>query len=297
MKELEIKGELREKEPLSRHTSLLVGGEARYFLYAEGVDDIMKSISFCEHDGIPYYIIGKGSNVLFLDEGFSGLVITTERLDRIEVNENIIRSQAGASLIEIIKRCKEASLSGLESLSGIPGTIGGAVIMNAGAYECEIGDLVLAVSILRKGDIIQLEDFRFGYRESTLKEEIILEVNLMVNEGDRSEIERRMEEVLEKRKINLPQLPKDTGTCGSVFKNPENKHAGFLIDRIGLKGRRVGGAMISMEHANYILTNKYAKSQDVVELIRRIRDAVEKKYGIILETEVVIVGKEKEIQI
>lgn len=295
--ELEVKGELKEKEPLSKHTTLHLGGKAQYFLYAEDIDDIIKSISFCDNNRLPYYIIGRGSNVLFLDDGFSGMVITTERLDRIEVNENIILSQAGASLNDVINRSKIESLSGLESLIGIPGTLGGAVIMNAGAYGCEIGDFVSTVSVIRKGDIIQINDFNFGYRDSSLRGEIILNVILRLNKGNRDKIEHRMHEVLKMRMENLPEIPEHIGTCGSVFKNPFKGHAGLLIEKSGLKGLKIGGSMISREHANYIITEISANSKDVVELIRKVRKKVYEKFGIMLETEVVIVGKEKEIQI
>lgn len=295
--ELEVKGELKEKEPLSKHTTLHLGGEAQYFLYAEDIDDIMKSISFCNNNRLPYYIIGRGSNVLFLDDGFSGMVITTERLDRIEVDENIILSQAGASLTDVINRSKIESLSGLESLIGIPGTVGGAVIMNAGAYGCEIGEFVSAVSVIRKGDIIQIKDFNFGYRDSSLKGEIILNVILSLNRGNRDKIERKMNEVLETRIKNLPEIPDHIGTCGSVFKNPVDGHAGILIEKSGIKGLKIGGAMTSREHANYIVTEITANSKDVVELIGKVRKKVYEKFGIMLETEVIIVGKEKEIQI
>jgi len=295
--ELEVKGELKEKEPLSKHTTLQLGGEAQYFLYAEDIDDIIKSISFCNNNRLPYYIIGRGSNLLFLDDGFSGMVITTEKLDRIEVDGNIILSQAGAPLNDVINRSKIESLSGLESLIGIPGTVGGAVIMNAGAYGCEIGEFVLAVSVIREGDIIQIKDFNFGYRNSSLKGEIILNVILRLNMGNRGEIEHKMNEVLKTRMKNLPQIPDHIGTCGSVFKNPVDGHAGILIEKSGLKGLKIGGSMISREHANYIITEKTASSKDVVELIRRVRNKVYEKFGIMLETEVIVVGKEKEIQI
>jgi UDP-N-acetylmuramate dehydrogenase len=295
--ELEVKGELKEKEPLSKHTTLRLGGKAQYFLYAEDIDDIIKSISFCDNNRLPYYVIGRGSNVLFLDDGFNGMVITTERLDRIEVDENIILVQAGASLEDVINRSKIESLSGLESLIGIPGTVGGAVVMNAGAYGCEIGGFVSAVSVIRRGDIIQLKDFNFGYRDSSLKGKIILDVTLKLNRGNRDKIETKMHEVLKTRMKNLPQLPDNIGTCGSVFKNPVNSHAGMLIEKSGLKGLKIGGSMISREHANYIITEMTANSKDVVVLIRKVRKKVYEKFGIMLKTEVVIVGKEKEIQI
>jgi len=297
LKGLEIKGELKRKEPLSSHTYLRVGGEARYFLYVASMDDMRKSIEFCEGKGIPYYIIGNGSNVLFLDEGFKGLVMTTKRMNRILLEEDMIRAEAGASLLEIIKCCKDACLSGFESLTGVPGTIGGAVVMNAGAYGTEIGEFVSSISVLRGSEISHLEEFQFGYRYSTLKREIVLDVNLLLEKGNRKEIENRMEEISKKRRSRLPKIPSHIGTCGSVFKNPEGGHAGNLIEQAGLKGRRVGGALISMDHANYILTDPSATSEDVIELIRRVRDEVEKKFGVILETEVVIIGKEEETQI
>jgi len=297
LKKSGIKGKLKRKESLSKHTYLHVGGEARYFLYAFNIDEIRESIAFCEGEGMPYYIMGRGSNVLFSDKGFSGLVITTQRMDRISLEGEMIRAESGASLREIIIHAKDAGLTGLESLTGIPGTVGGGVIMNAGAYGCEIGDYVTSVYILKRDEVSQLKEFNFGYRDSSLKEEIVLEVILTLKEGNKREIENKIEEILKKRRSNLPEIQEGIGSCGSVFKNPEGLHAGMLIEKADLKGKRVGGAEIPMDHANYIFTYPSTKSHDVIELIRQVRDEVLKRYGVNLETEVIIVDEEKEIQI
>lgn len=297
MEELGIRGELRSREPLYAHTYLHVGGEAEYFLFAREFNDIKKSLDFCKEKGMPYYIIGNGSNVLFLDEGFSGLVITTQRMDQVQIKGTTVRSEAGSSLSRVIDCCKEAGLSGLESLIGIPGTIGGSVVMNAGAYGTEIGEFVSSVSVLRGGKILQLEEFYFNYRISSLKGEILLDIALVLRENNKREIEERMTNVAKERKVKMPGIPKWIGTCGSVFKNPEGNHAGSLIERAGLKGKRVGGASVSTHHANYIFTEPSATSRDVINLIRKIIDEVDNKFGITLETEVLIVGKEDEIQI
>ncbi len=297
MKGLKIKGELLMGESLSNHTFLRLGGKAKYFLFANNAEDIIKAITFSYREGIPNYIIGKGSNVLFLDEGFSGLIITTERMDEIVLEEDKIRAQAGATLNHLINCAKEASLSGIESLVDIPGSIGGASVMNAGAFECEIGDWIIAASVLRDGKVQRLTNINFGYRESSLTNEIVLEVELLLKEEEREKIEKKIQKAKELRKISQPELSVRMGTCGSVFKNPEGFSAGKLIEKAGLKGKRIGGAEISRKHGNFILTSPSSSSNDVVNLIRLVKDEVRKILGINFETEVVIVGKEKEIQI
>lgn len=297
MKELEIASELRRKEPLSDHTYLSVGGVAEYFLFAESIDDMIKSIEFAREMGLPFYIIGEGSNVLFLDEGFSGMVITTERMDRITIDDVNCFCESGTLLIKIIECCKEYGLTGLESLAGIPGTIGGAVRMNAGAYGTEIGTLVSSVSVLKDGSVVQLEDVHFSYRKSSLKGEIVLKVTLSLIRRNKKEVSENIEMIMKKRRGIMSEIPIDSGTCGSVFKNPEGRYAGKLIEEANLKGKRVGGAWVSMGHANFIFTDKTAKSSDVMDLIRLIRDEVERNSNIRLKTEVVIVGKGQEIEI
>lgn len=295
--ELKTKGKLMLDEALSFHSSLHLGGKARYFLMAADKDDISKVVSFGEKNRMPVLIVGKGSNIVFSDEGFSGVVISTGNMKKIEVNEVEIIAQAGAGLSEVIKVAKESSLSGIESLVGIPGSVGGACVMNAGAFDCEIGEYIKAARVLRDGVEVRIEDMEFNYRKSSLSNEIVLELEFLLNKKEKEYIENKIIEIIELRRKKQPILSHDIGTCGSVFKNPEGFSAGELIEKAGLKGMSIGGAEISEKHCNYFLTRPDATTKDFVELIKYVKDKVKKDFGITLELEVKVIGKEKEIQV
>jgi UDP-N-acetylmuramate dehydrogenase len=294
---LETKGKLLLDEPLSFHTSLHLGGKARYFLMAADADDISEAISFAKEEEVSSFIMGKGSNLLFSDDGFSGVVISTENMKRVEVSDKKLLAQAGAALYDVINIAKESRLSGFESLVGIPGSIGGAAVMNAGAFDCEIGDYIKAVKVLRDREEVRIDDMRFEYRQSSLSGEIVLEVEFFLSEKEKEYIENKIKEISKLRKRKQPVLSPGTGTCGSVFKNPEGSSAGELIEKSGCKGMNIGGVRVSEEHCNYFLTDPGATSQDFIELVRLVRNKIKKDNGIDLELEVKVVGKEKEIQI
>ncbi len=294
---LKTKGKLLLGEPLSYHTSLHLGGKARYFLMAADAEDISKAISFAREDGIPSFIMGKGSNLLFSDDGFSGIVISTANMKKVDVCDAKLVAEAGAGLYDVINIARESSLSGFESLAGIPGSVGGAAVMNAGAFDCVIGDYIKAVKVLRDGKEIRVEDLRFDYRKSSLSGEIVLEVEFFLSGKEKEYIEKKIKEVVKLRKERQPVFSSVVGTCGSVFKNPEGSSAGELIEKAGCKGMKIGGARISEKHCNYFLTDPEATSRDFIELVRLVRDKIKKNFGIDLELEVKVVGKEKEIQI
>jgi UDP-N-acetylmuramate dehydrogenase len=294
---LEAKGELLLEEPLSSHTSLHLGGKARYFLMAADAEDISKAVTFAKKDDMPSFIMGKGSNLLFSDDGFSGIVINTTNMKKVDVYDTKLVAEAGAGLYDVINVAKEFSLSGFESLAGIPGSVGGAAVMNAGAFDCEIGDCIKAVKVLRDGKEVKIEDMRFDYRKSSLSSEIILEVEFSLSEKEKDYIEKKIKEVVKLRKERQPVFSPTVGTCGSVFKNPEGSSAGELIEKAGCKGMKIGGARISEKHCNYFLTDPDATSRDFIELVKLVKDKIKKDFGIDLELEVKVVGKEKEIQI
>lgn len=294
---LEAKGKLLLDEPLSSYTSLHLGGKTRYFLMAADADDISKALSFAKEDGIPSFIMGKGSNLLFSDDGFSGVVISTVNMKKVDVSYNKLIAQAGATLYDVINIAKESSLSGFESLVGIPGSIGGAAVMNAGAFDCEIGDYIKAVKVLRDEGEVRIEDMRFAYRGSSLSGEIVLEVEFFLSEKEKEYIENKIREISKLRKEKQPVFSPITGTCGSVFKNPFGYSAGELIEKSGCKGMKIGGTRVSEEHCNYFLTDPGATSRDFIELVRFVRNKIKKDTGIDLELEVKVIGKEKEIQI
>jgi UDP-N-acetylmuramate dehydrogenase len=295
--ELEVKGKLMLDEPLSLHSSLHLGGKAGYFLLASDADDISKTTAFAEREELPVLIIGKGSNILFSDEGFSGVVICTEKMKRIEVDGAKMIAEAGASLSEVIKVAKESSLSGIEELIGIPGSIGGAAVMNASAFNCEIGKYINAVKVLRNGKELNLSEFGFGYRESSLSDEIVLDVEFEFDKKEKKDIEDKIIEIMEIRRRKHPFVSEEIGTCGSVFKNPKPHSAGELIERAGCKGMNVGSVKVSEKHCNFFLTAPGATSEDFIDLIGRVRDKVKKNSRFDLELEVKIIGKEKEIHI
>jgi UDP-N-acetylmuramate dehydrogenase len=295
--ELEVKGKMLFDESLSLHTSLHLGGKARYFLMAAAADDISEAVSFAREEGLASFVMGKGSNILFLDEGFSGIVICTENMKKLDVYNNKLTAQAGASLSDAINVAKESSLSGFESLSGIPGSVGGASVMNAGAFGCEIGNYIKSAKVLRDGEEVKLTDIQFDYRQSSLSDEIVVEVEFSLTEIEKRKIENKIKEINTLRKEKQPVFSKEVGTCGSVFKNPEGLAAGELIEKSGCKGMRIRGARVSEKHCNYFLSQPSATSRDFIELIRVVRDEVKRKLGITLELEVKVIGKEKEIQI
>ena len=284
-------------EPLSSHTSLRIGGKAKYFLIAADSGDIAEAKNFAEKEDIPVMIIGKGSNILFLDEGFSGMVISTEDMKKIEVQGTKVIAQAGASLSDVIKIAKKESLSGIEELIGIPGSVGGASVMNASAFDCEIGEYIEAVKVLKNGTECRIKDTQYGYRKSSLSDEFVVEIEFRFNKKEKEYIENKISEIMEYRRRNHPHITGEIGTCGSVFKNPPDSFAGELIDQAGCKGMSMGSVKVSEKHCNFFLTEPGARAKDFIELVRMVRDKVKQNFGISLELEVKVIGKEKEIQI
>jgi UDP-N-acetylmuramate dehydrogenase len=295
--ELEIEGKMFMDEPLSNHTTLRLGGRSKYFLLAANSSDISKAVSFAREKGLASFIMGRGSNILFSDEGFSGIVVNTVNMAKINIDETRMIVQSGANLSDVINVAKENSLSGLECLIGIPGSVGGASVMNAGAFDCEIGDYIESVKVLREGKAVKVDDILFDYRQSNLYDEIITEVEFSLRKGEKRQIENKIKEITELRKNKQPVISAGMGTCGSVFKNPEGHSAGELIEKSGLKGVKIGGAEVSRKHCNYFLTAPDAASRDFIELVKTVREKVRRETGITLELEVKVIGEEKEIQI
>jgi UDP-N-acetylmuramate dehydrogenase len=295
--ELKVEGKMFVDESLSAHTTLRLGGRAKYFLMAANSSDIFKAVSYARENKLACFVMGKGSNVLFSDKGFSGIVVNTLDMGKIDVDKNRMIAQSGANLSDVIDVAKEYSLSGLEYLIGIPGSVGGASVMNAGAFDCEIGDYIESAKVLREGKEVKINDILFDYRQSSLSGEIIIEVEFSLSEGEKRQIENEIKEIAELRKNKQPIISAGVGTCGSVFKNPEDFSAGELIEKSGLKGMKVGGAEVSRKHCNYFLTTPEATSRDFIELVKLVREKVRKETGITLELEVKVIGEEKEIQV
>jgi UDP-N-acetylmuramate dehydrogenase len=277
-------------QPLAPHTWMKIGGPAQYLVRPRNVDELLEVVRTCHEEQIPVRILGGGSNVLVRDEGVSGAVLqlVDESFGQIAIEGTTVRAGAGALLSQLISQTVKAELAGLETLSGIPGTVGGALRGNAGGRAGDIGQFVESVSVMNvKGEISTRkgDELWFGYRESNVDELVILEGSLKLQPGDSEEITRRMRKLWIMKKATQPL---SFQSAGCIFKNPRGLSAGALIEQAGLKGIRVGEAEISDRHANFVVTNPGAKSDDVLRLIDLTRSKVSEQFGVDLELEIKI---------
>jgi len=286
----ELSDLVRLNEPLAPHAWLKVGGPAQMFAEPRSVEELEQLVKRADQQGIPMRMLGAGSNLLIHDEGVSGLVIklSDTAFQQVHVEETVVRAGGAALLSNVISESVSAGLAGLETLVGIPGTVGGAVKGNAGGRHGEIGDFVKSVDVLtsrgerftRTGD-----ELSFEYRSSGINELVILSVEFELKPGDVEEITRRMRQLWITKKASQPF---SFQSAGCIFKNPRGLSAGALIEQSGLKGTRIGGAEVSDRHANFIVTHPEATSTDVLNLIDLIRSRVREKQGLELENEIVI---------
>ena len=281
-------------ELMSRHTTFKIGGAADYFLQPTSIQEIAEILKVCKEENVPYFVLGNGSNLLVSDKGYRGVIIQLFRnMNEIEVKETEIRAAAGALLSGIAAAAKNASLTGFEFAGGIPGTLGGAVVMNAGAYGGEMKDVLKEVTVMTKeGEILTLpaEKLELGYRTSIIKKEeyLVLEAVLTLKEGDQEEIKARMRELTEQR---VSKQPLEYPSAGSTFKRPEGYFAGKLIMDSGLRGYRVGGAQVAEKHCGFVINAGNATAADVVQLMNDVSRIVEEKFGVTLEPEVKFLGE------
>jgi len=283
---------VQENISLRSYTTFEIGGNARYFLTAEETDEIIKGVKIAKEFGLPLFILGKGSNLLISDKGFDGLVIKVANCE-FEVNNLKVKVGAGMDLSSLVTKLIDVELSGLEWAAGIPGTVGGAIRGNAGAFGSSIKDFAERVGVLDSNLEIKdyfLEDCNFNYRESVFKNNknlIILEVVFRLERGEKKEIEKKVKDCLDFRREKHPlSFP----SAGSVFKNPENISAGELIEKSGLKGKKVGKAQVSEKHTNFIINLGGATAENVLELINLIKKEVKEKFKIELEEEIKFLG-------
>lgn len=278
-------------EPMKKHTSYGVGGNASCFVQTDSLYTLSEVVAFAKENKISYKVLGNGTNVLFSDKGYNGIIISLLRLNDVFFVRDQIHVMAGATLSKLIKFAKDHKLSGLEALSGIPATIGGAIVMNAGAFGHNISDSLTTVETLHNGKLKKYykEECGFCYRGSRFlgKKEIIVSANFKLKEGDRQSILSSINSFLELRNTIHPSGK----SCGSVFKNPRPETAGRLIDKAGLKGYSVGGASVSTRHGNFILTTSKATATDVYKLIEHVKKKVKDEFGIELKEEVEFVGE------
>ena len=281
------------QEPMCCHTSFKIGGPADIFVTIKNCDELKNVILQLKKNEIPYMIIGKGSNLLVSDKGIEGAVISLSKLDEISVSGQEIKVGAGAKLALLCKAALDNSLSGLEFGFGIPGAVGGAVYMNAGAYGGEIKDCIVSCEYLDvDGEIktIKAEDMALGYRTSIFKsnDKIILSATFKLEKGDKTLIKAKMEDFLSRRK---EKQPLEYPSAGSTFKRPEGHFAGALIEKNNLKGVTVGGAQVSCKHAGFVINKGSATAEDVLNLIEKIKETVLRNDNVELCTEVIFVGR------
>ena len=280
-------------EAMSRHTTFKIGGPADYFLMPDKGTDVGRIEKICKESGIPYFILGNGSNLLVGDGGYRGAVIQIyKNMSSVTVEGTEIIAQAGALLSSVAAAAKNASLTGFEFAGGIPGTMGGAVVMNAGAYGGEVKDVLTEVTVMDdEGEIITLpaDKLELGYRTSIIKTAgyIVLEAKLQLKEGDPEVIRETMKDLTIRR---TTKQPLEYPSAGSTFKRPEGYFAGKLIMDSGLAGYQVGGAQVSEKHCGFVINAGGATARDVRTLMDDVRDVVYKKYGVTLEPEVKFLG-------
>jgi UDP-N-acetylenolpyruvoylglucosamine reductase len=284
---------LRRDEPLAKRTTLRVGGPAQWYVEPATEADLSSVLQFCAERQVPFFVLGRGSNLLVKDRGFRGVVVCLAHpsFSRIELNGQDLYCGAGARLKAVAVEAKRHNLAGLEFLEGIPGSVGGALRMNAGAMGGQMFDQVTSVRVMNLAghiEICQPADMAVSYRRcEALRSQVALGAVLRGRSGVRAEIEQRMNEFSRKRWQSQPAAP----SAGCMFKNPAVIPAGRLIDELGLKGTRVGGAMVSLEHGNFLVNDGTATAQDVLALIELIQRRARSERGIELETEVEIIGE------
>lgn len=280
---------VRPDELMAPHMSMKVGGRADYFVTPGSAEEIRELKSFFNVRKIPYYVIGNGTNVIIRDDGFRGVIICIrDNMKKVEICGNKVTAQAGVSLHELADLICEASLTGFEFASGIPGSLGGAVTMNAGAYDGEMKDVLLSVTAIdRVGNIktFTAEEARLTYRHSAFSEGdyIITEATMILSPSKKEDIRAKMDELNRRR---AEKQPLEYPSCGSTFKRPEGYYAGKLIMDAGLAGARVGGASVSEKHCGFVINDRGGSAADVLGVISMVQDKVREEFGVELECEV-----------
>ena len=295
-----VKGNFLENEPMSKHTTYGIGGPAMAYINPKDRFDLSNILKFSTKNEIPVYFIGTGSNLLVADNGIEGIVLTPAKsLKQLEIKKNRVVAESGVMLGKLVKECIKHNLTGLESLIGVPGTLGGALVMNAGAFGGEISNFLKSVDIMTMSGEINTfsnSDIDFSYRFSSFKkDEFILLARFKLQTEVPEIINHKKLKASSGRKTNQPLRYR---SAGSVFKNHKDYAAGYLIDNAGLKGTKIGDAEISTHHANFFINHGNASASDISALIRIAREAVLKKFGIELELEIRTLGFDpKELEV
>lgn len=281
-------------EKMEKHTTFRIGGPADYFVMPSDVTDVKAVIELCEQEKVPYYVVGNGSNLLVGDKGFRGVIIQIAgNMNQLQADGEVITAQAGCSLAQIAGKALDEELAGFEFAAGIPGTLGGAVRMNAGAYGGEIKDVLeSAVVLTKEGKVMELSvsEMEFDYRTSIIERTgwTILGGKIRLHKGKREEIKAVMDDLREKR---VSKQPLEYPSAGSTFKRPKGYFAGKLIQDAGLRGFRVGGACVSEKHSGFVINIDHATADDVVSLMEQVDEKVRAQFGVGLEPEVRRIGE------
>ena len=291
----EVVGEkyVKENESMASHCTFRCGGNAELFVTPGSIDELTQVVALCRENDVEFLVIGNGSNLLVSDQGYRGVIIQLDRnMEEITVDGTEIRAAAGALLSSIAVAARRASLAGFEFAGGIPGTLGGAVVMNAGAYGGEMKDVLKEVTVMT-GDgeirVIPASELEMGYRTSIIKKAgyLVLGATISLKEGNLEEIKALTRELSEKR---TSKQPLEFPSAGSTFKRPEGYFAGKLIMDSGLRGYQIGGARVSDKHCGFVINAGDATAQDVVALMNHVTEVVREKYGVTLEPEVKFLG-------
>lgn len=286
--------QVKIEEPMKNHTTFRVGGPAAYFVMPRTAEEVAKVTELCAQENVPYYIVGNGSNLLVSDKGYDGVIIQIyKQMSQVEVKGREIYAQAGVLLSMVAKRALDTELAGFEFAAGIPGTLGGACVMNAGAYGGEMKDVLKSVTVLDKdGNVKKLakDELELGYRTSVIAKKgyIVLDAVMELKEGKAEEIKALMDDLKERR---ITKQPLEYPSAGSTFKRPEGYFAGKLIQDADLRGFQVGGAQVSEKHCGFVINKDGATASDVMELMRQVSDKVYDKFGVRLEPEVKRLGE------
>jgi UDP-N-acetylmuramate dehydrogenase len=298
---LNLKGEILQNEPMSRHTSFRIGGPADFLAYPADRDDLALLLREIGKRGLNYVIIGGGTNLLVKDKGFRGMVICLKRMAAIRILREyrsiggafaVVSAEAGALLAKLLSFTVDEGLTGLEFAAGIPGTVGGAVCMNAGTAGGELGDVAESVTLLTPDGVPVTrgrDEMGFGYRTSSVPEgHVVIEASVVLRREDKGRIAARVKDLTDGR---IQRQPAGLPSAGSFFKNPQEESAGRLIEQAGLKGKTVGGAQVSDKHANFIVNRGKATATDVLALMEIVKQTVLDAHGVRLEPEIKIIGE------
>lgn len=289
-------GVVLKDEPLYKHTTFRVGGPAKLFVKVKNLESLILVIKYCRKHRIRLFVIGRGSNLLFSDKSFQGMIISLEQFNQYKINGNHVTAQCGVAMIRLAYDCAKVGLSGFEFMGGIPGNIGGGVFMNAGAYNSNIAEVLESVTVLNENlELMTLskEEMAFGYRHSIIQEHkkwIVIEASFVLTTKTVAEVKDLLDRRKERR---MASQPWNQPSAGSVFRNPEGMAAWKLIDDAGLRGYEIGGAQVSPKHSNFIVNNGYASAKDIYDLIFYVQKQVNEKFSVLLKPEVRFINWEE----